>query len=177
MRCLFRCCWYRERVKMEKLRRKMEGMSKGMLERLEECSYLISAKSSTTTTTTTTTTKSEWNCSSQQTTGITEAADMAHSPILQIQQQQQQQQQQEKLLQEEEKMGLLSCCSCKEVVGRIVQQVRAETEQWSEMQEMVEQVRVEMEELRSSRDHWHRRAIASEINFHSQHTQVSSPSH
>ncbi|RZS01577.1 hypothetical protein BHM03_00031467 [Ensete ventricosum] len=79
-------------------------------------------------------------------------------------------------LQEEEKMGLLSCCSCKEVVGRIVQQVRAETEQWSEMQEMVEQVRVEMEELRSSRDHWHRRAIASEINFHSQHTQVSSPS-
>lgn len=71
-------------------------------------------------------------------------------------------------------MGLLSCCSCKEVVGRIVQQVRAETEQWSEMQQMLEQVRVEMEELRSSRDHWHRRAIASEINFHSQHTQVSS---
>ncbi|XP_065007339.1 uncharacterized protein LOC135638232 [Musa acuminata AAA Group] len=132
---------------MEKLRKKMEGMSKGMLERMEECSYLLSAKSSTITTTTTTT-KSEWNCSSQQTTGITEAADMV-----------------------EEKMGLLSCCSCKEVVGRIVQQVRAETEQWSEMQQMLEQVRVEMEELRSSRDHWHRRAIASEINFHSQHTQ------
>ncbi|CAD5183627.1 unnamed protein product [Musa acuminata subsp. malaccensis] len=148
---------------MEKLRKKMEGMSKGMLERMEECSYLLSAKSSTITTTTTT--KSELNCSSQQTTGITEAADMAHSPILQIQQQQQQ----EKLV--EEKMGLLSCCSCKEVVGRIVQQVRAETEQWSEMQQMLEQVRVEMEELRSSRDHWHRRAIASEINFHSQHTQ------
>ena len=71
---------------MEKLRKKMEGMSKGMLERMEECSYLLSAKSSTITTTTTT--KSEWNCSSQQTTGITEAADMAHSPILQIQQQQ-----------------------------------------------------------------------------------------
>ncbi|URD73896.1 hypothetical protein MUK42_26077 [Musa troglodytarum] len=68
-------------------------------------------------------------------------------------------------------MRLLSCCSCEEVVGRIVQQVRAETEQWSEMQEMLEQVRVEMEELRSSRDHWHRRAIASEINFHSQHAQ------
>ncbi|CAL9116904.1 unnamed protein product [Musa acuminata var. zebrina] len=148
---------------MEKLRKKMEGMSKGMLERMEECSYLLSAKSSTITTTTTT--KSEWNCSSQQTTGITEAADMAHSPILQIQQQQ------EKLVSVEEKMGLLSCCSCKEVVGRIVQQVRAETEQWSEMQQMLEQVRVEMEELRSSRDHWHRRAIASEINFHSQHTQ------
>ncbi|URD76605.1 hypothetical protein MUK42_26079 [Musa troglodytarum] len=72
---------------MEKLRKKMEGMSKGMLERMEECSYLLSAKSSTITTTTTT--KGEWNCSSQQTTGITEAADMAHSPILQIQQQQQ----------------------------------------------------------------------------------------
>ncbi|RZR95049.1 hypothetical protein BHM03_00023849 [Ensete ventricosum] len=73
----------------------------------------------------------------------------------------------------EEKMEQLSsCCSCKEVIGRIVQQVRTESEQWSEMQEMLEQVRVEMEELRSSRNHWQRRAIASEINFHSQHARL-----
>lgn len=55
-----------------------------------------------------------------------------------------------------------------------MQQVWAESEQWSEMQQMLEQVKIEMEELRSSRDHWQRRAVASEINFHILHTQVSS---
>ncbi|CAL9128854.1 unnamed protein product [Musa textilis] len=141
---------------VEILRRKMEGMSRGMLERMEECSCLLSANISSTGSR-----KSEWNCCSQNITGYTEAADKTGNAFLQIRQQQ-----------VEEKMEQLrSCCSCKEVVGRIVQQVRAESEQWSEMQGMLEQVRVEMEELRSSRDHWQRRAIASEINFHSLHAR------
>ncbi|CAL9775110.1 unnamed protein product [Musa acuminata subsp. burmannicoides] len=145
---------------VEILRRKMEGMSRGMLERMEECSHLLSANVSSSSSRSSSR-KSEWNCFSQNITGYTEAADKTDNPFLQVQQQQ-----------VEEKMERLSsCCSCKEVVGRIVQQVRAESEQWSEMQEMLEQVRVEMEELRSSRDHWQRRAIASEINFHSQHAR------
>lgn len=65
------------------------------------------------------------------------------------------------------------CCNCKEVVGRIAEEVKAETEQWTDMQEMLDQVRQEMEELRSSRDLWQRRAVASELNIPSLYSQVS----
>ncbi|KAL6563918.1 hypothetical protein OROHE_005158 [Orobanche hederae] len=52
-----------------------------------------------------------------------------------------------------------SCCGrCKAVVRKIVEEVRAEAEQWSQMQEMLAQVRGEMEELRASRDFWENRA-------------------
>ncbi|XP_009396610.2 uncharacterized protein LOC103981584 [Musa acuminata AAA Group] len=146
---------------MEKLRRKMEGMSRGMLERMEECSYLLSANNR----------NNSSAISSRH--NIVAYSEAAGNSFLHLRQKQQPPQ--EKLVlwlqREKEKMGLVSCCSCKEAVGRIMQQVRAESEQWSQMQEMLEQVRVEMEELRSSRDHWQRRAIVSEINFHSQHTQ------
>ncbi|CAA0833474.1 myosin-related [Striga hermonthica] len=47
---------------------------------------------------------------------------------------------------------------CKAIVRRIVEQVRAETEQWAQMQEMLAQVRGEMEELQASRDFWENRA-------------------
>ncbi|KAK4780096.1 hypothetical protein SAY87_016202 [Trapa incisa] len=47
---------------------------------------------------------------------------------------------------------------CKAVVWRVVEQVRAETEQWSQMQEMLGQVRDEMEELQAARDFWEDRA-------------------
>ncbi|WOL17607.1 hypothetical protein Cni_G26400 [Canna indica] len=130
---------------MEMLRRKMEGLSRGMLERMEECSFLLSAN-------TTSIGTSSSSSSSQKVVALDHL-----------------QQQQEKLV--EGKMELWSCCSCKEAVARIMQQVRTESEQWSEMQEMLEQVKVEMEELRSSRDQWQRRAVASEVNFHSQHAQ------
>ncbi|RWW26695.1 hypothetical protein GW17_00008908 [Ensete ventricosum] len=142
---------------MERLRRKMEGMSRGMLERMEECSYLLSANNRN---------NSSTSSSSHKIVAYSEAAG---NSVLHLRQKQQPPQEK---LGEKEKMGLVSCCSCKEAVGRIMQQVRAESEQWSQMQEMLEQVRVEMEELRSSRDHWQRRAIVSEINFHSQHTQL-----
>jgi hypothetical protein len=41
------------------------------------------------------------------------------------------------------------------------------------MQEMLEQVRLEMQELQSSRDTWQRRAIASDISLGSLNSQVS----
>ncbi|KAL8140183.1 hypothetical protein V2J09_006204 [Rumex salicifolius] len=48
---------------------------------------------------------------------------------------------------------------CKVIVRRIMEQVRAETEQWSQMQEMLGQVREEMEHLQVSRDFWQGRAL------------------
>ncbi|XP_051118712.1 uncharacterized protein LOC127242966 [Andrographis paniculata] len=47
---------------------------------------------------------------------------------------------------------------CKSLVRRLVEQVRAETEQWSQMQEMLRQVRDEMVQLQASRDFWENRA-------------------
>ncbi|XP_044982390.1 uncharacterized protein LOC123449297 [Hordeum vulgare subsp. vulgare] len=65
-----------------------------------------------------------------------------------------------------------SCCDCKEIVGKIMKQVRAESEQWTEMQDMLEQVRLEMQELQSSRDTWQRRAIASDISLGSLNSEM-----
>ncbi|KAK8545067.1 hypothetical protein V6N13_066379 [Hibiscus sabdariffa] len=67
-----------------------------------------------------------------------------------------------------EKMPLEArVCSghCKAIVQRIVKQVRAETEQWSQMQEMLEQVRDEMEELQKCRDFWEDRAHDSDYRI------------
>ncbi|KAK3032967.1 hypothetical protein RJ639_035795 [Escallonia herrerae] len=61
---------------------------------------------------------------------------------------------------------------CKAVVRRIVAQVRAETEQWSQMQEMLGQVRKEMEELQASRDLWKDRALDSENKIQSLQSSV-----
>lgn len=61
---------------------------------------------------------------------------------------------------------------CKDVVRRIVEQVRAETEQWSQMQDMLAQVRSEMEELQQSRDFWEGRALTSDNEIHSLHSSV-----
>ncbi|KAF8009220.1 hypothetical protein BT93_J0264 [Corymbia citriodora subsp. variegata] len=56
---------------------------------------------------------------------------------------------------------------CKSVVRRIMEQVRVETEQWSQMQEMLAQVRSEMEELQASRDFWEDRALKSDAHMQS----------
>ncbi|CAI9289487.1 unnamed protein product [Lactuca saligna] len=50
---------------------------------------------------------------------------------------------------------------CKVLVKRVVEQVRAETEQWTQMQEMLGQLRHEMEELQTSKDFWEGQALAS----------------
>lgn len=61
---------------------------------------------------------------------------------------------------------------CKAVVRRIVEQVRVETEQWSQMQEMLGQVRKEMEELQASRDFWEDRALNSDYQIQSLRADV-----
>jgi len=54
-----------------------------------------------------------------------------------------------------------------------MEQVKAESDQWTEMQDMLEQVRLEMQELQSSRDTWQHRAMASDISLRSLNSQVS----
>lgn len=61
---------------------------------------------------------------------------------------------------------------CKAIVRRIVEQVRAETEQWSQMQEMLGQVREEMEALQASRDFWEHRALDSDNHIQSLSSSV-----
>lgn len=67
-----------------------------------------------------------------------------------------------------------TACSgrCKAIVRRIVEQVRVETEQWSQMQEMLGQVKEEMEELQASRDFWEVRAIDSGFQIQSLRSSV-----
>ncbi|KAI8526188.1 hypothetical protein RHMOL_Rhmol13G0289500 [Rhododendron molle] len=62
--------------------------------------------------------------------------------------------------------------NCKSMVRRIVEQVRAETEQWSQMQEMLGQVREEMEELQASRDFWEDRAFDCDCEIQSLRSKV-----
>lgn len=62
---------------------------------------------------------------------------------------------------------------CKAIVRRIVEQVRIETEQWSQMQEMLGQVKEEMEELHASRDFWKDRALDSDYHIQSLQSVVS----
>ena len=54
-----------------------------------------------------------------------------------------------------------------------MEQVRAETEQWSQMQEMLGHVREEMEELQASRDFWEDRALDSDYEIRSVLSSVS----
>ncbi|KAG5517546.1 hypothetical protein RHGRI_038071 [Rhododendron griersonianum] len=62
--------------------------------------------------------------------------------------------------------------NCKSMVRRIVEQVRAETEQWSQMQEMLGQVREEMEELQASRNFWEDRALDCDCEIQSLRSKV-----
>lgn len=126
------------KLNVEILRRKMEGLSKGiLLERMEEeyNSLLLSTASS--------------------------SASTSKRVEFQVPHQ-------EKLSCE------VNLCSghCKTIVRRIVEQVRVETEQWSQMQEMLGQVREEMEELQASRDFWKDRALNSDSQIQSLQNDV-----
>lgn len=48
---------------------------------------------------------------------------------------------------------------CKATIRKIAEQVQAETEQWSQVQEILHHVREEMEELQKSRDFWEDHAL------------------
>ncbi|KAJ8551356.1 hypothetical protein K7X08_000726 [Anisodus acutangulus] len=115
---------------VELLREKMEGLSRGMLDRMEEEYGAILSSTANSSASTSKRIDSSTFSTRQQ-----PSQDMM--PI------------------EENK------CSgrCKAIVRRIVEQVRAETEQWSQMQEMLQQVRGEMEELQASRNFWENRAL------------------
>ncbi|KAK1390847.1 myosin-9 [Heracleum sosnowskyi] len=135
---------------VEVLRMKMEGVSKGMLDRMEE----------------------EYG-SMLSTTGTSSVASSSASTSMRIDYLDSscfstRQQHQETVSHEEKK------CSgrCKYVVRRIVEQVRAETEQWSQMQDMLAQVRSEMEELQNSRDFWEGQALTSDNEIHSLQSSV-----
>ncbi|PSR90183.1 Myosin heavy chain, striated muscle like [Actinidia chinensis var. chinensis] len=134
---------------VEVLRRKMEGLSKGMLDRMEKeyGPMLHTTANSPATSSASTSKQIEFPDSSSFST---------RQPY------------QEPTLNDEKK------CSgrCKSMVRRIVEQVRAETEQWSQMQEMLGQVREEMEELQASRDFWEDRALDSEFEIHSLRSKV-----
>ncbi|CAL5212701.1 unnamed protein product [Lathyrus oleraceus] len=130
------------KLNVEILRRKMEGLSKGvLLERMEEeyNSLLLSTASSSLTSSGSTSKRVEFQ--------------LPH---------------QEKLSCE----GNLCSGHCKTIVRKIVEQVRVETEQWSQMQEMLGQVREEMEELQASRDFWEDRALRSDSQVQSLHNAV-----
>ncbi|XP_075093496.1 uncharacterized protein LOC107797394 isoform X1 [Nicotiana tabacum] len=120
---------------VEVLRKKMEGLSKGMLDRMEEEYGAILS-----------TTANSSVASSASTSKRIDSSTSTFST---------RQPSQELMPLDENK------CSgrCKVIVRRIVEQVRAETEQWSQMQEMLQQVRGEMEELQASRDFWENRAL------------------
>ncbi|RDX80128.1 hypothetical protein CR513_39353, partial [Mucuna pruriens] len=135
------------KLNVEILRRKMEGLSKGiLLQRMEEeYNSLLSTASSSL-------------ASSASASKRVEFQDSSSTRVPH----------QEKLSCE----GNLCSGHCKTVVRRIVEQVRAETEQWSQMQEMLGQVREEMEELQASRDFWEDRARHSDIQIQSLHNAV-----
>lgn len=128
---------------VETLRMKMEGLSRGkLLKRMEEeYGSMLSASA---------------NCSVPSSASTSRRYDLPDLSSFSLQQSSQ-----------EAKSGELKTCSghCKTIVRRIMEQVRAETEQWSQMQEMLLQVRGEMEELQASRDFWEERALQSEYKL------------
>nr|GMD12920.1 putative WEB family protein At1g65010, chloroplastic isoform X1 [Ipomoea batatas] len=125
------------------LLRRMEGLSKCMLDRMEEeYGAIISS------------TAANVSAASSASTSTSNSKQMEFSDPLAFSTRQPHQ---EAMPVEENR------CSgrCKAIVRRIVEQVKAETEQWSQMQEMLGQVREEMQELQASRDFWEDRALES----------------
>lgn len=129
---------------VEQLRRKMEKLSKGVLLKRMEEEYgpLLSTANSSV-------------VSSASTSRRNEFPDLSTSSVRQSC---------PVMMSHEE-----SACTgrCKVIVRRIIDQVRAETEQWSQMQEMLNHVREEMDELQASRDFWQDRALDTESQIQS----------
>lgn len=59
----------------------------------------------------------------------------------------------------------LCCQLCKATIRKIAAQVQAETDQWSQVQEILHHVREEMEELHKSRDLWEDRALKADAKI------------
>ncbi|XP_058199311.1 uncharacterized protein LOC131314579 isoform X2 [Rhododendron vialii] len=134
---------------VEALKRKMEGLSKGMLHRMEE-EYRSMLQSTA-------------NNSATSSASNSKRIEFPDSSSFSI-----------RRTNEEPTSNEEKSCSgnCKSMVRRIVEQVRAETEQWSQMQEMLGQVREEMEELQASRDFWEDRALDCDCEIQSLRSKV-----
>ncbi|KAL3718620.1 hypothetical protein ACJRO7_003701 [Eucalyptus globulus] len=130
--------------KVDILTRKMEELSKDMLlERMEEeYSSILSAADRSVASSASTSKRIEWPSS---------ATASLYQPNQEI----------------VSRIGGVCSGHCKSVVRRIIEQVRVETEQWSQMQEMLAQVRSEMEELQASRDFWEDRGLKYDAHMQS----------
>ncbi|XP_042512933.1 intracellular protein transport protein USO1-like isoform X2 [Macadamia integrifolia] len=141
-------------TEVENLRRKMEGLSKGMLERMEEeYRSILSTATTSTSSSASTSRRIEFHDS------FSSSFSSSSSTSTVIRQQPLQ--------------GTRNrACSglCKSIIRNIVEQVRAESEQWSQMQEMLGQVREEMEELQASKEFWEDRAFHCEDRIRSLHS-------
>ncbi|KAK9154876.1 hypothetical protein Sjap_002356 [Stephania japonica] len=157
---------------VEILRRKMESLSKGLLERMEEeyGSMLVSSSSLS---------SSSASASANSSASSSMRIEL-HYPSLTsaaIVPQIQHQATAEAMRCDENNNNNNSSskgCSgrCKSIVRKIVEQVRAETEEWSQMQEMLGRVKEEMEELQNFRDFWKNKALDSDERLQSLKSNV-----
>ncbi|XP_022728757.1 uncharacterized protein LOC111284313 [Durio zibethinus] len=150
-------------LQVEILRRKMEGLSKGtLLERMEEeYGSMLSRANSSTTSSASSSKRIDYSDLSLPSIQQSHKVNSLNHQSLHL------------FLQEKMPHGARVCSRhCKAIVQRIVEQVRAETKQWSHMQEMLGQVRDEMEDLQTSRDFWEDRALDSDYQIQSLQSAV-----
>ncbi|CAA3028256.1 Hypothetical predicted protein [Olea europaea subsp. europaea] len=124
-------------IGVDMLRGKMEGLSKGMLDRVDEnFGPLLSSRAISSVPSSVSTSKRIDRFIEPSTFSARQSY-------------------QEPVTLEENK------CSgrCKAIISRIVEQVKVENEQWSQMQLMLGRVRGEMNELQESRDFWENHAL------------------
>ncbi|KAI0524995.1 hypothetical protein KFK09_004385 [Dendrobium nobile] len=139
---------------VEKLRMKMEGLSKGMMERMEEHGlFSLPFESSASAAAADRLFDKEVRAMADRRRPLRQTEELGSVKQL-------------------DTIGVGRCCNCKNLVDKIAQQVMAEAEQCGEMQAMLDKVKTDMEELRSSRDHWEHRALSSELKFRSIHSQM-----
>ncbi|KAK9125297.1 hypothetical protein Scep_014143 [Stephania cephalantha] len=154
---------------VEILRRKMERLSKGMLERMEEeyGSMLVSSSSSSLSSSA----SASANSSASSSMRIElHYPSLTSATVPQIQHQEAMRCDENNNNNNNNSKG----CSgrCKSIVRKIVEQVRAETEEWSRMQEMLGRVKEEMEELQTFRDFWKNKALDSDVRLQSVKSNV-----
>ncbi|KAI3894542.1 hypothetical protein MKX03_027572 [Papaver bracteatum] len=143
---------------VEILGKNMEGISKGMLEKME--AEYRSMLSSTATSSATASGTSSSSTSSRY--------EFPHNSFSSSKKDYHYHQRQERTVPEEK----VCAGRCKMIVRKIVEQVRSEMEQWSQMQDMLGRVRVEMEELQASRDYWEDQALNSNNQVQSLESSV-----
>ncbi|CAI0412555.1 unnamed protein product [Linum tenue] len=141
-------------VQIEILRRKMEGLSRGtLLERMEdEYGSMLSTASTSA-------------ASSASNSRRIELPEMAMASFRHPYKERKSREEQQQQQQQQACTG-----SCKAIVRRVMEQVRAETEQWSQMQAMLGQVRDEMEGLQVSKQFWEDRALEADSNLQHLHS-------